>query len=286
MSPLSSSPLARPSAGSHLAFPHYLATSGNLSNTVLTPTSAAICGTSAGLFVAVVALVSWKWRCWDQGAPREQPRHRRVLARRAKPPSSDAEVASASSVTSRNAFTTNTCQPIVTDMTTADRDRTSDTAMAIHPTLSIAPRPTSLQIVPPRPVRSAARMESRFPPVVHLPRGLSYKASTITTSSVYSTQSGEEHQVRVPQSVVVAALGPHMDQGFSADGQGQGLALPHRTTCGGSQLAAISKMPNEARLSLQMNRLSHLSAESLSLNMQLVDPALMTLPIGLAYGGE
>lgn len=277
MSPLSSSPLAHPSTDSHLAFPHYLATSSSLSDTVLTPTSAAICGTSAGLFVAVVALLSWKWRCWDRGAPREQPRHRRVLARRMKPPSSEVEVASASSVTSRNAFTANACQPIVADMATANRDRMSDTAMGVHPTSSIAPRPTSLQIVPPRPVRSAARMESRFPPVVHLHRGLSYKASTITSSSVYSTQSGEEHQVRVPQSVVVAALGPHMDQG---------LALPHRPTCGASPPAAISKMPNEARVSLQMNRLSHLSAESLSLNMQLVDPALMTLPIGLAYGGE
>lgn len=281
MSPLSSTPLA---TDSHLAFPQYLATSSSLSDTVLTPTSAAICGTSAGLFVAVVALLSWKWRCWEQGAPRELSRHRRVLARRMKLPSSEVEAASASSVTSRNAFAANTCQPIVADTVTPNRAQISDTAIGIHPTSSITPRPTSLQIVPPRPIRSAARMEARFPPIVHLHRGLSYKASTITSSSVYSTQSGEEHQVRVPQSVVVAALGPHIDQGFSADGQA--LAFPHRPTCGASPLATFSKMPDEARVSLQLNRLSHLSAESLSLNMQLVDPALMTLPIGLAYGGE
>ncbi|KAI6028286.1 hypothetical protein F5J12DRAFT_804284 [Pisolithus orientalis] len=255
MSPLSPAPLAHPSAGSHLVLPHYFATSSSLSTTVLTPASTAVCGTSAGLFVAVVALLSWKWRCWDQGAPREQPRHRRVLTKKAKPPSSEAEMASASSAT------TNTCRPIVTDAATTDKDQSVDAATVIHPTLP-----------------------SRFPPAVHLHRGLSYKASTITSSSVYSTQSGEEHQVQVPPSVIVAALGPHLEQGLSADYQG--LALTRRPTYGSSQLAAISKTPNEAGLSPQMNRLSHLSAESLYLNMQLVDPALMTVPIGLAYGGE
>lgn len=278
MSPLSPAPLAHPSAGSHLVLPHYFATSSSLSTTVLTPASTAVCGTSAGLFVAVVALLSWKWRCWDQGAPREQPRHRRVLTKKAKPPSSEAEMASASSAT------TNTCRPIVTDAATTDKDQSVDAATVIHPTLPVASRPTSLQILPPRPLRSATRMESRFPPAVHLHRGLSYKASTITSSSVYSTQSGEEHQVQVPPSVIVAALGPHLEQGLSADYQG--LALTRRPTYGSSQLAAISKTPNEAGLSPQMNRLSHLSAESLYLNMQLVDPALMTVPIGLAYGGE
>ncbi|KAI6038956.1 hypothetical protein EDC04DRAFT_1813206 [Pisolithus marmoratus] len=271
MSPLSSEPLARPSAGSHSVFPHYLATSSTLSNTVLTPTSTAVCGTSAGLLVAVVALLSWKWRCWDQAQSLDQKsKTAPLLRRRWRRPRAATRPRPIHA------------SPFLQTWLLRAREQMWQRQF-IQPRLSNQDPPPSKSCHRDQSEMQLA-LESRAPSAFHPHRGLSYKASTITSSSVYSTQSGEEHQVRVPPSVVVAALGPYLDQGFSADDQG--LALLPRAARRTSQLVAISKTPDEAGASLQMNRLSHLSAESLSLNMQLVDPALMTLPIGLAYGGE
>ena len=39
------------------------------------------------------------------------------------------------------------------------------------------------------------------------PPSLAHKSSTVSTASMYSTQSGEEHQMRVPPSLIMAALG-------------------------------------------------------------------------------
>ncbi|KAH7921483.1 hypothetical protein BV22DRAFT_728126 [Leucogyrophana mollusca] len=47
--------------------------------------------------------------------------------------------------------------------------------------------------------------------IVRSGKELSYKSSTIGSASVYSTQSGEEHQIRVPTNVVLAALGHTFD---------------------------------------------------------------------------
>lgn len=91
---------------------------------------------------------------------------------------------------------------------------------------------------------------------------------------MYSTQSGEERQVRVPPAVILAALGPNIDRLSSVNERPPG--------------ASVEPMPSfktSGELGQESNRLSHISAGSMQLNVQVVDHT-SPLPIGLAYGGE
>ncbi|TFK72580.1 hypothetical protein BDN72DRAFT_836142 [Pluteus cervinus] len=56
-------------------------------------------------------------------------------------------------------------------------------------------------------------------PLRHEISQISHKASTVSSSSVYSTASGEERQSRVPSNLILAALGS-LDRGGNTSGEG------------------------------------------------------------------
>jgi len=183
-----------------------------------------------------------------------------------------------SSRTNSNAIATEKAQlagvlPIADAAPPPKRHNVHSTVIPVKQTPSIV-RPTSIHLRPPKP-RSMASAEVRSPLADHLNNGLSYKSSTITCSSVYSTQSGEERQVRVPPSVILAALGPNIDRLSSVDEHA--LAPP------GAGVEPIRRFRASAEVAQEPNRLSHISAGSLPLNVQAVDHASS---VGLAYGGE
>ena len=183
-----------------------------------------------------------------------------------------------SSRTSSNAIASEKAQlagvlPIAVAPPPPKMDNVRATVMAVKQTPPIV-RPTSVHLRPPKP-RTVACAEVRSPLADHLNNGLSYKSSTITCSSVYSTQSGEERQVRVPPSVILAALGPNMDRLSSV--------VEHALAPPGGSVEPISSFKPPGEVGQEPNRLSHISAGSLPLNVQAVDHASS---VGLAYGGE
>ncbi|KAL4064334.1 hypothetical protein V8B97DRAFT_2093078 [Scleroderma yunnanense] len=267
-----------------------LSATSNPAHSSLTTICAIVGGTSLGVVIVVIGLISWKRRCWTQRARHarqgEHP-HRSVLVKREKKSSitSPEKLASStsSSRTSSNAVTSEKAQLAgvlpPANAVPHDKVETVRSATTIKQTPSFV-KPTAIHLRPPK-LRSSAGGDIRPPLTDHLNRGLSYKASTITSSSVYSTQSGEERQVRVPPSVILAALGPSLGPVNE-----HGLTVPHQRTPDGSVRPPTSfKAPDEAGLALESNRLSHISAGSLQLNTQVVDHASPE-PIGLAYGGE
>lgn len=101
------------------------------------------------------------------------------------------------------------------------------------------------------------RMGSTLEP----PKSLAHKNSNASSLSAYSTQSGEERQMRVPPSLIMAALGrpdPPRAMMYSA---------PSRLS------AADSDEPN---------RLSHISEGSAYLQQDDDVPDLPDLPVGYA----
>ncbi|KAF5387008.1 hypothetical protein D9615_001753 [Tricholomella constricta] len=84
------------------------------------------------------------------------------------------------------------------------------------------------EVSKPKPLRSV-RGSSRLPSMgtramdraleTPEPPKMTHKASTVSSSSMYSTASGEEHQVRVPPNLILAAMG---DVGTSVSSRGGG----------------------------------------------------------------
>lgn len=262
-----------------------LATAGNSSHHTVSLICAIVGGTSAGVVIVIVAFLTWKRRwCFQRTrrAPQREHPHRGVLVKKDKRLSTHATEKLASSTsssrTSSNAIASEKAQlagvlPIAVAPPPPKMDNVRATVMAVKQTPPIV-RPTSVHLRPPKP-RTVACAEVRSPLADHLNNGLSYKSSTITCSSVYSTQSGEERQVRVPPSVILAALGPNMDRLSSV--------VEHTLAPPGGSVEPISSFKPPGEVGQEPNRLSHISAGSLPLNVQAVDHASS---VGLAYGGE
>lgn len=63
------------------------------------------------------------------------------------------------------------------------------------------------EVSKPRPLQSAKGSPRLSSHVTSDPLRIPHKPSTVSSSSVYSTASGEEHQVRVPPNLILAATG-------------------------------------------------------------------------------
>jgi hypothetical protein len=152
-----------------------------------------------------------------------------------------------------------------------------------HSSSVAAPLPAP-PIKPPRnPARALRRPSAQFKE--SLARGsrssfarasnrLSYK-STISTASMYSTQTDEEQHVRVPAAVITAALGGtrHLSRlGHSSE--------PY--TIGEEQMELVVPSSSLRDSDARLHRVSNISAGSLCLQQG----AQTTELIGVAYGGE
>lgn len=169
---------------------------------------------------------------------------------------------------------------------------------------TISPPPTPIQhslrmaaplplppIKPPRnPARALRRPSGQFKE--SLARGsrssfawasnrLSHKSS-ISTASMYSTQTYEEQQVRVPAAVITAALGGtrHLSRlGHSSDPYTIGEEQTELPVVPSSSLRPSAHV--DANIA-QLHRVSNISAGSLCLQQEIQTAD----SIGVAYGGE
>ncbi|KIJ69550.1 hypothetical protein HYDPIDRAFT_106199 [Hydnomerulius pinastri MD-312] len=249
--------------------------------------------TCGGMIIAIAAWFGWKR--WSKGSDRasqqETLRPRRVLRkgeRRTRTRSSEKNSTSMSSSSSNAGFLDEKDRKhdMPSPIEEAPRDVPESNPRTHERTTSI-PRPISIR--PPRPPKNSAREMHgivKVPSANRLSRGLSYKASTISSVSMYSTQSGEEHQVRVPPAVILAALGPNFDRRAPmAGGSTPTASLP--PVGEGNELITSNvhtrRAPGAYQPPQPTNRLSQISNGSLNLQMPDHGPSL---PIGLAYGGE
>ena len=127
---------------------------------------------------------------------------------------------------------------------TPPEDSPSPTTEVSQPLLSERPHPPRSDTDASKASSSTAPSSWRIPTAFEVPR-LNHKSSTASTESMYSTQSGEERQIRVPPSLIMAAL-HHPDPS-------QPL-IPEYTPA-----QRLSVAENE-----EPNRLSHVSANSSS----------------------
>jgi hypothetical protein len=157
--------------------------------------------------------------------------------------------------------------------------------------LNMAPPLPIPPIKPPRnPARALRRPSAQFKESIarasrsssfaRASNRLSYK-STISTASMYSTQTDEEQHVRMPAAIITAALGGtrHLSRfGHSSE--------PY--TIGEEQIELVvpsSSLRNPDHIDANithLHRVSNISAGSLCLQQG----AQTTDSIGVAYGGE
>lgn len=252
---------------------------------------AAVGGTAAGIALAVAVVVGWRW--WSSivrqpnkkcRSPRQNILRKHDRATPNKPNEEGCGPASSSDGTAysygKMSFANSSPNTIGT---------TSSHTTPVQSSLSMAALLPAPPIKPPRnPARALRRPSGQFKE--SLARGsrssfarasnrLSYK-STISTASIYSTQTDEE-QVRVPAAVITAALGGtrHLSRlGHSSE--------PY--TIGEEQAELVvpsSSLRDSAHINTnitQLHRVSNISAGSLCLQQG----ALTTDSIGVAYGGE
>lgn len=248
-------------------------------------------GTAAGIALAVAVVMGWKWWSLIVRQPNKKCRSRRqnILMRhdRATPnkPNEDCAPSSSSDGTGCEGGNKNFADSSPNTRGTAS----SHTTPVQHSLSMAAPLPVP-PIKPPRnPARALRRPSGQFKE--SLARGsrssfarasnrLSYK-STISTASMYSTQTDEEQQVRVPAAVITAALGStrhlsrlgHSSEPYTIGEEQIGLTVP----------SSILRDPEHIDANItRLHRVSNISAGSLCLQQG----AQTTDSIGVAYGGE
>lgn len=248
-------------------------------------------GTAAGIALAVAVVVGWKWWSLIVRQPNKKCRSRRVCMRhdRATPNKPNEEGCGPSS----NSDGTIGCsdrKKTLADSSPNTIGTTSSHTTPVQHSLSMAAPLPAPPIKPPRnPARALRRPSGQFKE--SFTRGsrtsparasnrLSYK-STISTASMYSTQTDEEQQLRVPAAVITAALGGtrHLSRHCHSSG-------PY--TIGEEQTELVvpsSSLRDSAYIDAnitQLHRVSNISDGSLCLQQG----AQTTDSIGVAYGGE
>lgn len=108
------------------------------------------------------------------------------------------------------------------------------------------------------------------------PRGITHKPSTVSSSSAYSTASGEDHQIRVPSNVILAALG---NFGNNVEAFRNSYAAGDRQSSASSR-NLFARMALGVRGSTYSNRLSHASSAQSMNSVASRDSS--GAPIGLA----
>lgn len=235
-------------------------------------------GTAAGIALAVAVVLAWKWWSLIIRQPNKKCRSRRqnTLKRldRATPikPNEVSNSDGAGCEDGKKSFADSSPNTRGTPLTPLQHSSSVAAPLPIPP------------IKPPRnPARALRRPSAQFKE--SLARGsrssfarasnrLSYK-STISTASVYSTQTDEEQHVRVPAAVITAALGStrHLSRlGHSSE--------PY--TIGEEQVELVVPSSSLRDSDARLHRVSNISAGSLCLQQG----AQTTELIGVAYGGE
>lgn len=279
------------------------------SSTVSVSVPAIAGGTAVGVVLAVVAVMGWKWWKMIVRHTNKKRQSRKVcfnvplslhtfiiqcnhqqniLKRRPPPPTKLKEEHIGSSTDWNNAECSDWKEDLADSLpNTICPPHTSPNQ---HPLLTAASALSGPPINPPRNPARALRRPSREiaargsrTSFMRASNGLSYKSSNISTASVYSTQSGEEQQARVPAAVIMAALGHTF-------GTKRLSTLNHNSdpyTIGEEQAEFAIPRPRVGHSAhseniRQLHRVSNISAGSLSL--QHGSPSIAT--IGVAYGGE
>ncbi|KIK45924.1 hypothetical protein CY34DRAFT_10094 [Suillus luteus UH-Slu-Lm8-n1] len=252
-------------------------------------------GTAAGIALAVAVVLAWKWWSLIIRQPNKKCRSRRVCSMqistifvihsaqqqntlkrldRATPikPNEVSNSDGAGCEDGKKSFADSSPNTRGTPLTPLQHSSSVAAPLPIPP------------IKPPRnPARALRRPSAQFKE--SLARGsrssfarasnrLSYK-STISTASVYSTQTDEEQHVRVPAAVITAALGStrHLSRlGHSSE--------PY--TIGEEQVELVVPSSSLRDSDARLHRVSNISAGSLCLQQG----AQTTELIGVAYGGE
>ncbi|KAG1766087.1 hypothetical protein EDD22DRAFT_950793 [Suillus occidentalis] len=235
-------------------------------------------GTAAGIALAVAVVLAWKWWSLIIRQPIKKCRSRRqnTLKRldRVAPikPNEGSNSDGTGCEDGKKSFA---------DSSTNTRGTPSSPLQ--HSSNVIAPLPVPPNKPPRNPDRALRRPSAQFKE--SLARGsrssfarasnrLSYK-STISTASMYSTQTDEEQHVRVPAAVITAALGGprHLSRlGHSSE--------PY--TIGEEQMELVVPSSSLRDSDARLHRVSNISAGSLCLQQG----AQTTELIGVAYGGE
>lgn len=238
-------------------------------------------GTAAGIALAVAVVLAWKWWSLIIRQPNKKCRSRRqnTLKRtdRATPikPNEGSNSDGTGCEDGKKNFP---------DSSPSTRGTPSSHSTPLQHSSSVAAPLPAPPIKPPRnPARALRRPSAQFKE--SLARGsrssfarasnrLSYK-STISTASMYSTQTDEEQHVRVPAAVITAALGGtrHLSRlGHSSE--------PY--TIGEEQMELVVPSSSLRDSDARLHRVSNISAGSLCLQQG----AQTTELIGVAYGGE
>lgn len=238
-------------------------------------------GTAAGIALAVAVVLAWKWWSLIIRQPNKKCRSRRqnTLKRtdRATPikPNEGSNSDGTGCEDGKKNFP---------DSSPSTRGTPSSHSTLLQHSSSVAaPLPAPPTKPPRNPARALRRPSAQFKE--SLARGsrssfarasnrLSYK-STISTASMYSTQTDEEQHVRVPAAVITAALGGtrHLSRlGHSSE--------PY--TIGEEQMELVVPSSSLRDSDARLHRVSNISAGSLCLQQG----AQTTELIGVAYGGE
>lgn len=264
------------------------AKSGEHATTISIP--AVVGGTVAGIALAVAMVVGWRWWKLIVRQPRKKYRSRRqnVLRRHAdqatqiKPneegfdPSSSLDGTGCSH--GKKSFADSSPNTIGTTSfhTTPVQHSLGMAALLPVPPITPPQNPARALRYPLGQFKESLTRRSRSP----LARRLSYK-STISTASIYSTQTTEEHQPRVPAAVITAALGGtrhlsrpgHSSEPYTIGAERTELAVPRSRLGDSAHIDATM---------IQLHRVSNISAGSLCLQQG----SQTTDSIGVAYGGE
>ncbi|KAH7889824.1 hypothetical protein F5I97DRAFT_1827509 [Phlebopus sp. FC_14] len=223
-------------------------------STTLVPVPAIVGGTSIGVFIAIAAFLGWKWRAFWSGRVNRGNAMQTVSYSQRRVLRKEDRVR-----TQLFAKESTSLSSMSTDKRRTDKDPTQDILLPIGI---------------PENTHQGARSTRTLEEISFMPRPA-------------QIHSAEEHQIRVPTAVILAALGPNLDaKPWVAVGNMRSAAL--QSAGEGSELVSSSPGNSCARgmqqLIQQSNRLSHISNGSL--NLQTFDRGTMVSPIGLAYGGE
>ncbi|OJA19714.1 hypothetical protein AZE42_01522 [Rhizopogon vesiculosus] len=243
-------------------------------------------GTAAGVVLAVVAVIGWKWWAFIvRNTNEKRSRKQNLLRRQSTTPTKSNE-----EPPGFPDWNSTECSDWKKDPADSPPNPYY-TPPHQHSLITAAPALSGSPIKPPsnpacdlqRSSKDIAVRGSRAS-FVRASNGLSYKSSNISTPSVYSTQSGEEQQARVPAAVIIAALGHtfgtrrlstlrHSSEPYTIGEEQAELAIPR------SRLRYSGHSDSNF---IQLHRISNISAGSLSLQQGSQSIA----PIGVAYGGE
>lgn len=244
-------------------------------------------GTAAGIALAVAVLAAWKWWTSIIRQPNKKCHSRRVCfmrRNRATPDIPNGEGCSRS-----NGTGCSDGKKSLADSPPTTIGTTHHTTPVQHSLTMAAPSPEPPTKPPRNPARAMRRPSDHFKEgvtrgsrtsFVRASNRLSYK-STISTASMYSTQtSEEEQQVPVPAAIITAALGGtrHLSRpGHSYEHYTIGEEQAEQ-----AELVIPCSRPQHSTDLAQLHRVSNISAGSLCLQQGVQS----TDSIGVAYGGE